>query len=92
MLARDALRSVLEMARKSVRKGEDEYLDLVSLIIESGSLSERMRAALLPEPGSGQTLMESARGVYLELADCLEANEPWAGRGAAVQRGATAGP
>jgi glutathione synthase/RimK-type ligase-like ATP-grasp enzyme/gamma-glutamyl:cysteine ligase YbdK (ATP-grasp superfamily) len=92
MLARDALCSVLEMARKSVRKGEDEYLDLVSLIIESGSLSERMRAALQPEPGSGQTLMESARGVYLELADCLEANEPWAGRGAAVQRGATAGP
>jgi len=24
--------------------------------------------------------------VYLELAGCLAANDPWAGRGAAVQR------
>jgi hypothetical protein len=92
MMARDALRLLLDMSRKSVRKGEEEYLDLVSLIIESGSLSERMRAAFRPEVGAGPVSMETVRGVYLELADCLEANEPWFGRGAAVQRQPTTIP
>jgi glutamate---cysteine ligase / carboxylate-amine ligase len=91
MTARDVLRALLEMCRKAVRKGEEEYLDLVAFVIESGSLSERIRETLLAETASGAGLLDAARGVYLELADCLEANEPWVGRGAAVQRGAAAG-
>jgi hypothetical protein len=57
-------------------------MELVGRVIESGSLSERIRAALLPhERGSDEEFTEAARRVYIELMDCLEANEPWRGRG-----------
>jgi len=79
---RAVLRRLLEDARPMARKDEAEYLELVGRVIESGSLSERIRAALLPhERGSDGEFTEAARRVYIELMDCLEANEPWRGRG-----------
>ena len=59
---------------------EADYLDLVEQIIASGSLSERIRAVLLPHAGDDEAFTEAARHLYIELADCLDANEPWRGR------------
>lgn len=77
---RDVLRLLLERARREVRKDEADYLDLVERMIETGSLSERIRAALLPLVEDEEGFTEAARHLYIELADCLEANEPWRGR------------
>lgn len=79
---RTILRALLEDARGSARKDEAEYVELVGRVIETGSLSERIRAALRPhERASDEEFTEAARRVYIELMDCLEANEPWRGRG-----------
>jgi len=83
--ARDVLRNFLGMARKSVGKGEAEYLDLASLIIESGSLSERIRDGLSPAAADSAELMSASRTLYQELADCLQNNEPWRGRYASTE-------
>ncbi|MGI9181042.1 MAG: glutamate-cysteine ligase family protein [Longimicrobiaceae bacterium] len=78
---RAVLRLLLEGAQRTARKDEAPYLELVERIIASGSLSERIRAALLPHAsGSDEEFTEAARKIYIELADCLEANEPWVGR------------
>ncbi len=78
---RDVLRVLLEDARRSVRKDEAEYLDLAGRVIEAGTLSERIRAALLPfQEAEDEVFTDAARGIYIELMDCLEANEPWARR------------
>jgi glutathione synthase/RimK-type ligase-like ATP-grasp enzyme/gamma-glutamyl:cysteine ligase YbdK (ATP-grasp superfamily) len=84
--ARDVLRELLVVARRAVQKGEAEYLDLVATIVESGSLSERIRDHLLPFADDPQTLDEASRSLYRELADALERNEPWAGRTAGALR------
>jgi glutathione synthase/RimK-type ligase-like ATP-grasp enzyme/gamma-glutamyl:cysteine ligase YbdK (ATP-grasp superfamily) len=79
---RDVLRRLLEGARTVVQPAEAPYLDLVERVIETGTLSERIRAALLPfADASDEDFTEAARRIYIELMDCLEANEPWAGRG-----------
>ena len=79
---RAVLRALLEGARKEVRADEEKYLDLAARVIETGSLSERIRAALLPfGDAADEEFTEVARKIYIELMDCLEANEPWAGRG-----------
>jgi glutamate--cysteine ligase len=79
---RAVLRQLLEGARKAARKDEAAYMELVGRVIETGSLSERIRAALRPhERASDEEFTEAARRVYIELMDCLEANEPWRGRG-----------
>jgi glutathione synthase/RimK-type ligase-like ATP-grasp enzyme/gamma-glutamyl:cysteine ligase YbdK (ATP-grasp superfamily) len=79
---RAVLRALLEEARKAARKDEAEYMELVGRVIETGSLSERIRAALRPhERASDEEFTEAARRVYIELMDCLEANEPWRSRG-----------
>ncbi|HEX6927195.1 MAG TPA: glutamate-cysteine ligase family protein [Longimicrobiaceae bacterium] len=77
---RDVLRGLLERARRDARRDEGEYLDLAERIIASGSLSERIRDALLPLTHDDDAFTEAARRVYIELADCLDANEPWRGR------------
>lgn len=77
---RDVLRTLLEGARKAVRKDEAHYLDLVAGVIEAGSLSERIRAQLLPHVEDDEAFTDAARRVYIELMDALEANEPWGGR------------
>ena len=79
---RAVLRQVMEGARKAARKSEAGYLDLVARVIETGSLSECIRASLLPfADAPDEDFTEAARRAYIELMDCLEANEPWARRG-----------
>lgn len=80
--ARDVLRHLLCGARRAVRKDEAAYLDLAARMVETGTLSERIRAALAPvAQADDDTFTEAARRIYIELIDCLEANEPWARRG-----------
>lgn len=80
--ARAVLRALLDACRGDARKDEAEYLELVERVIETGSLAERIRAALRPhENAADEDFTEAARRVYIELMDCLEANEPWRGRG-----------
>jgi glutathione synthase/RimK-type ligase-like ATP-grasp enzyme len=75
------LRDFLGHARKVVRREDADYLDLVETMIESGSLSERIRSHLMLYVDDDEGFTEAARRVYIELADCLESNEPWWGRG-----------
>jgi glutathione synthase/RimK-type ligase-like ATP-grasp enzyme/gamma-glutamyl:cysteine ligase YbdK (ATP-grasp superfamily) len=80
--ARTVLRHLLAGARRTVRKDEAGYLDLVARMIETGTLSERIRAEMAPfAQADDETFTEAARRIYIELIDCLEANEPWARRG-----------
>jgi glutathione synthase/RimK-type ligase-like ATP-grasp enzyme/gamma-glutamyl:cysteine ligase YbdK (ATP-grasp superfamily) len=80
--ARTVLRQLLAGARRAVRKDEAGYLDLVARMIETGTLSERIRAEMAPfTEADDETFTEAARRIYIELIDCLEANEPWARRG-----------
>jgi glutathione synthase/RimK-type ligase-like ATP-grasp enzyme/gamma-glutamyl:cysteine ligase YbdK (ATP-grasp superfamily) len=80
--AQEVLRHLLSGARRAARKDEAAYLDLAARIVETGTLSERIRAALAPvSDADDETFTEAARRIYIELIDCLEANEPWAGRG-----------
>jgi glutathione synthase/RimK-type ligase-like ATP-grasp enzyme/gamma-glutamyl:cysteine ligase YbdK (ATP-grasp superfamily) len=79
--ARDVLRTLLDGARRAVRRDEAEYLDLAARMIESGSLSERIRAELEPyTEADDEQFTEAARRIYIELADSLDANVPWHGR------------
>lgn len=79
---RDVLRQLLAGARRTVRKDEAPLLELAGRVIEAGTLSERIRAALSPvAEADDETFTEAARKIYIELMDCLEANEPWARRG-----------
>jgi glutathione synthase/RimK-type ligase-like ATP-grasp enzyme/gamma-glutamyl:cysteine ligase YbdK (ATP-grasp superfamily) len=78
---RAVLASLLDDAQKAVRRDEADYLPLVQQIVETGPLSERIRAALEPyADASDEEFTEAARRLYIELCDCLEANEPWRGR------------
>ena len=79
---KEVLRHLLCGARRAVRRDEASYLDLAARMVETGTLSERIRAALAPVAGADdETFTEAARRIYIELIDCLEANEPWARRG-----------
>lgn len=78
---REVLRAILAGASRTARKGETEYLELVDRMITAGTLSERIRERLLPHVDDDEGFTEAARRVYIELADALEANEPWGGRG-----------
>lgn len=79
---RSVLRALLHSARKGARADEAPYLDLVARVIETGTLSERIRSALAPyADGPDDDFTEAARRIYIELMDSLEANEPWRGRG-----------
>lgn len=79
---RAVLRHFLAIARRNALKDEAPYMDLVAGVVERGSLSESIRAALLPyERACDEEFTEAARRIYIELMDCLDANEPWRGRG-----------
>ena len=79
---REVLRGLLADARKTVRRDEAHYLDLVERVIETGTLAERIRAEMDPyREADDDTFTEAARRIYIELADCLQANEPWRRRG-----------
>ncbi len=56
------------------------YLDLVAPVVAEGSLSERIIAALSPHVDDDEAFTEAARRIWIELADCLLDNRPWAGR------------
>lgn len=80
--AREVLRHLLCGARRGVRRDEAPYLDLAARMVETGTLSERIRAELAPvADADDDTFTEAARRIYIELIDCLEANEPWSRRG-----------
>lgn len=79
--AADVLKIMLDGARAHAPTKDMKYLDLVERVVESGSLGERIKARLQPyTEKSAQELKEAARQIYIELANCLDANEPWEGR------------
>ena len=79
---REVLDGLLAEARKTVRPDEAHYLDLVQGVIRAGSLAERIQAAMEPyREADDDRFTDAARRIYIELMDCLEANEPWARRG-----------
>jgi glutathione synthase/RimK-type ligase-like ATP-grasp enzyme/gamma-glutamyl:cysteine ligase YbdK (ATP-grasp superfamily) len=78
--AREVLRHLLAGARKAVRRDEAEYLDRAAMIVEQGSLAERLRAVLEPSAHDPARFHAELRRVYAALAGCLEENRPWEGR------------
>ena len=85
---RDAIRELLALARPACRKDELPYLDLVERVADAGTLSERIRAALEPWFDREEEFTDAARKIYIELADCLESNTPWRGRGPGFEHAA----
>lgn len=77
---RTVLRKLLALAEMDVRRDEAHYLPLVAQIIESGSLAERIRAALEPSVGDAQRFEREMTRIYGELAESLIENVPWQGR------------
>jgi glutathione synthase/RimK-type ligase-like ATP-grasp enzyme/gamma-glutamyl:cysteine ligase YbdK (ATP-grasp superfamily) len=75
---REVLAKLLDGARSFSGPGDDRYLNLVHKIIETGTLSEHIRRELEPVANkSPEEFREAVRQVYIQLADCLDANEPW---------------
>jgi glutathione synthase/RimK-type ligase-like ATP-grasp enzyme/gamma-glutamyl:cysteine ligase YbdK (ATP-grasp superfamily) len=80
--AADAVRALIDAARRYVPEEDRGYLPLVEAVADHGTLAERIRARLHPfEAQAGGALRAAMRELYGELADCLERNEPWSGRG-----------
>lgn len=78
---KEVLLLLLEGARAQAPTQDMRYLDLVERVIESGSLAERIRKRLQPYTDRPpEEFTEVARLLYIELADALDANEPWEGR------------
>ncbi len=74
--ARALLSELLEEAAGVVRAAEKPYLKLVAQRLERGNLAERIRKRVERARGNGRR-RDTIRGVYSELMDRLEANEPW---------------
>lgn len=75
--AAEILAGLLAPARRHLATDERPYLDLVERRLAHGNLSERILAALAaaatpPEPAA-------IRALYTDLADHLDANQPWWG-------------
>jgi glutathione synthase/RimK-type ligase-like ATP-grasp enzyme/gamma-glutamyl:cysteine ligase YbdK (ATP-grasp superfamily) len=87
---RPLLRELIDMAEPFVPRPDAAYLPLVDGIVEHGTLSERLRARLEPHAADPSAFRAVLRDVYIELADCLARNEPWAGRRAEVALSRTA--
>jgi len=78
--ARDVLAALLERAEHRVAAAERPYLSLIADRIGRGNLSERIAAAVRRRaPRAGTRRREAIRGLYEELAVCLERNEAWSG-------------
>ena len=77
---RECLRFFLSIAERSVRRDEADYLPLIARVIESGNLSERIRARLAPHAAQPVEFRAETSRVYEELAECLVQNRPWPGR------------
>ena len=78
--ARRVLAWHLERVDHRVPAEEQRYLDLVATTVEHGSLGERLRQRLAPLAEQDEAFTEAARRTWIELADCLLENKPWAGR------------
>ncbi len=70
------LLDLLERSSTDAEAGAVPYFGLVQRRLTHGSLSERIRARLLRSRKADPS-PDRIRAVYSELADCLEANEPW---------------
>ncbi len=77
---REVLADLVLRARRHVRSDEAAYLPLVEGIIERGSLSQRIAAALEPFLEDDDAFTDAARRIYVELSDALTENKPWKGR------------
>jgi hypothetical protein len=79
-----ALACLLELAGRDATAPEAAYLQLVQSRIRDGNLAERIRTEVERRDGSGGTgaaARDTLVAVYRDLADCLDANEPYlAGR------------
>ena len=87
LAARDVLAWLFGLCDHRVPQEELRYRDLCERAISQGSLSERILAVLEPHAAavgrgelSEEGFTEAARGIWLELGDCLMDNRPWAGR------------
>jgi glutamate---cysteine ligase / carboxylate-amine ligase len=78
---RDCLRALLQLCERHVRRDEQGYLPIVRAMIDSGTLSERIRAHLAPFSADPADFQRRTRALYGDLADCLVQNRPWEGRG-----------
>jgi glutathione synthase/RimK-type ligase-like ATP-grasp enzyme/gamma-glutamyl:cysteine ligase YbdK (ATP-grasp superfamily) len=78
--AHQVLGDLLERCSVRAPKEERPYLDTVSSILQQGSLSERIAAALLLHVGDADRFTEEARRVWVDLSQCLVENRLWSGR------------
>jgi hypothetical protein len=78
MRAENVLHGLLEMAEAEASENDRAYLRLVERRLRKGNLSEVIRAKVEGRSrwGDGGE-REYIRGIYEELAGCLEANAPW---------------
>ncbi len=75
---RDVLRRLFEESAGKVPSDEAQYLPLVAYRLRKGSLAERIRREVHRRLGRrGASRRDVIRGVYEELALCLEQNRPW---------------
>ncbi len=80
---RQVIDQLLVRAARRLKRGEQNYLELLAVVRDHGTLSERISARLRPHVDDAERLREEARAVYLELCTCLTDNRPWSGRSAA---------
>lgn len=78
MRAENVLHGLLEMAEAEASENDRAYLRLVERRLRKGNLSEVIRAKVEGRSrwGDGGE-REYIRGIYEELAGCLEASAPW---------------
>ncbi len=72
------LERLLEESESYASAAERAHLPLVSARLEQGNLSERILGRLrrVP-PRTAERRRDAIRGIYQELAACLETNSPW---------------
>ncbi len=77
---RAVLDQLIARAGRRLKRAEQPYLELLDVVRERGTLSERIAARLRAHAEDDVALREEARAVWLELCDCLADNRVWAGR------------
>lgn len=78
MKAEKVLRGLLELAEVEGGESDRGYLQMVERRLRKGNLSESIRAKVEGRSGWGDGgERDYIRGIYEELIQCLEANEPW---------------
>jgi gamma-glutamyl:cysteine ligase YbdK (ATP-grasp superfamily) len=76
--ARQVLLGLLRECESEIPRGELGYYPLVEHRIITGNLSERMRREIERRTARGDGRMHATvRGIYEELAECLDQNRPW---------------